>query len=64
MAEIIESPPHGATLEQVTKKVQQLCNLVNKLVANVPDDSTASNTAEMVVDFNALLAVLSALNGR
>ena len=62
--EIIQSPSPGASLEEVNRKVQQLCNLANKLVANVPSDSTASDVPGAVADFNALLAVLRGLNGK
>ena len=62
--EIIQSPAPGASIEEVTRKVQQLCNLVNKLVSNVPVDSTAADVPGVVTDINALLAVLRALNGK
>lgn len=64
MAEIIQSPKDGSNIEDITKKCQQICNFLNKLVSNVPTDSIASDVAGIVSDFNNLLAELRALNGR
>ena len=62
--ETIQSPRPGESLEQLTKTVQQLCNLVNKLIGSVPIDSVAGDVAGVVTDLNALLAVLRGLNGK
>lgn len=46
----------------VTIYSQQNSNLWNKLVGNIPVDSTAANVAELVTDLNALLAILRGLS--
>ena len=42
----------------------QASNIINKLVGGIPSDSTASDVAGIVSDFNALLAVLRGLDGK
>lgn len=63
MAEIIQAPPIGTNLDDLTRKMQQLCNLVNKMITNIPADSTASDVAGVVSDLNSLQDVFKALNG-
>jgi hypothetical protein len=43
---------------------RQVAALLGKLVGNTPADSTASDVAGIVADFNALLAVLRGLDGK
>ena len=62
--EIIQAPPDGTSLQQLTRTVQQLCNFVNKFVAAVPTDSTAADVPGTVADLNELLAALRGLDGR
>lgn len=43
---------------------RQVSALINKMVGGVPEDSTATDTAGIVADFNELLALLRGLNTR
>lgn len=43
---------------------RQVAAMFNKLIGNVPDDSTASDVAGVVADLNELLAMLRGLNPR
>lgn len=52
------------TLDALVKWAEQVTNVINNLVANTPDDSTASDVAGIVSDFNDLLAVLRGLSTR
>jgi hypothetical protein len=43
---------------------RQASNLINKLVGNIPSDSTAATVSDLKDDLNALLAVLRGLDGK
>lgn len=49
-------PPAGEN--ELEKFYQELCRIVNKKRPVIPDDSTASDVAGIVSDFNDLLAAL------
>ena len=55
MADTLRPPENESELERF---YQELCRVVNKKKPVVPDDSTASDIAGIVSDFNDLLAAL------
>jgi hypothetical protein len=52
---VIQAPPDD-------KWKMQASNLFNKMIGNIPDDSTAVDVAGVVADLNELLGVLRGLN--
>jgi len=55
MSDFITPPANEAEKERF---FQELCRIVNKKTPVIPSDSTASDVAGIVADFNTLLANL------
>lgn len=49
-------PPENKN--EMGRFLQELCRIVNKKTPTIPSDSTASDVAGIVADFNTLLANL------
>lgn len=64
----INSKPTSVELEilnavdALQRWAEQASRVINNLVSNIPADSTASDVAGIVADFNALLAILRGLD--
>lgn len=55
MSDFLKPPDNQGEIERFR---QELCRIMNKRRLAVPDDSTASDVAGIVSDFNSLLAAL------
>jgi hypothetical protein len=63
MASVITSPLTSDPKE-LKRVLSGVCNILNKLITALPSDSTASDVAGIVSDYNDLLAFIRSLNTR
>jgi hypothetical protein len=55
MSDFVKPPDNT---EEIEKYRQEMCRILNKKTPVIPSDSTASDVAGIVADFNSLLAAL------
>lgn len=54
MARKVIVPPRTKDPYELNQFFQNVCKVINNLVAAIPADSTAANVAEVVADLNSL----------
>lgn len=54
----IISPPPVINNETLISFLQEICDVINMRLGNIPDDSTATDVTGAVSDLNALMEVL------